>query len=134
MLICDLFAQHLHRLSVIVLLKLPIGPLAGSIYDRTVNVLQGCADHHIPQHKKGYGIKSSIYWRRKKLARIKYGRPQESLIRGPIFQQRKSDKLAYKIKIREGKANEQFSYSNCLHDALSVKRILQYLIVERPYV
>ena len=40
---------------------------------------------------------------------------------GPIFQQLKSDKLAYKIKIREGKENEKFSYSNGLHDALSEK-------------
>ena len=39
----------------------------------------------------------------------------------PIFQQRKSDKLADTIKIREGKENEQFSYSNSLHDALSEK-------------
>ena len=38
-----------------------------------------------------------------------------------IFKQRKSDKLAYKIKIREGNENEQFSYSNSLHDALSGK-------------
>ena len=40
---------------------------------------------------------------------------------GPIFQQRKSDKFAYKIKIREGKKNEPFSYSNSLHEALSEK-------------
>ena len=45
------------------------------------------------------------------------GMPQS----GPIFQHRKSDKLAYKIKIREDKENEQFSYSNSLHDALSEK-------------
>ena len=40
---------------------------------------------------------------------------------GPIFMQRNSDKLVYKIKIREGKENELFDYSNSLHDALSEK-------------
>ena len=43
---------------------------------------------------------------------------------GPIFQQRKSDKLAYKIKIPQGKKNELFSYSNSLHDALSQKKMV----------
>ena len=40
---------------------------------------------------------------------------------GPIFQQRKSDKLAYKIKNRECQESELFRYSNSLHDALSEK-------------
>ena len=86
---------------------------AGSIYDRTVDTLQEYADLYIPKHKKGYykfmwnqeldlfkekAISSNKVWKAA-------GKPHS----GPIFQQRKSDKLAYKIKIREGKENELFS-------------------------
>ena len=46
---------------------------------------------------------------------------------GPICQQRKSDKLAYTNKIREGKEIDQFSYSNSLHDVLSVKEGSDFL-------
>ena len=60
---------------------------AGSIYDRTANALQECADLYISEHK----ISCYKFWRNqeryllKEKARIKYGRPQESLIRGLSF-------------------------------------------------
>ena len=68
---------------------------------------------HIPKHKKGY----YKFWQNQELDLLKEkaissnkvwkaaGKPHS----GPIFQQRKSDKLAYKFKIREGKENERFS-------------------------
>ena len=75
---------------------------AGSIYDRTVIAIQDSAVLYIPKHKKGY---YKFWWNQeldllKEKARIKYGRPQESHIRSLSFG---NVKLAYKIKIREGK-------------------------------
>ena len=52
---------------------------------------------------KEKAISSNIVWK-------VTGKPHS----GSISQQRKSDKLAYKIKIREGKENELFSYSKSI--------------------
>ena len=98
---------------------------AGNIYDRTVNVLQEFADFYIPKHKKGYykfwWNQELDLWKEKAISSNKVLKAAGKPHSGPIFQQRKSDKLSYKIKIREGKKNEQFSYSNSLYDALSEK-------------
>ena len=84
---------------------------AGNIYDRTVNALQECADLYIPKHKKGY---YKCWWnqeldllKEKAISSNKVWKAAGKPHSGPIFQQRKSDKLAYKIKIREkfGKLN-----------------------------
>ena len=64
---------------------------------------------------KEKAISSNIVWK-------VTGKPHS----GSISQQRKSDKLAYKIKIREGKENEHFSYSNSLHDAFIRKKGGEY--------
>ena len=98
---------------------------AGNIYDRTVNALQECADLYIHKHKKGY---YKFWWNQeldilneKAISSNKVWKAAGKPPSGPIIQQLKSDKLASKIKIREGKENEKFSYSNGLHDALSEK-------------
>ena len=82
---------------------------AGSIYDRTVYALQECADLYTSKHKKGNykfcsnqeldlliekATSSNKVWKTT-------GKPHS----GPMYEQRKSDKLAYQIKLRECKEN-----------------------------
>ena len=40
---------------------------------------------------------------------------------GPIYTHKKSDKLAYKLHIRQGFNSEKLSFSNALHEAISHK-------------
>ena len=75
---------------------------AGSIYDRTVNTLQECADLYIPKHKKGY---YKFWWNQeldllqeKDISSNKVWKVAGKTHSGPIFQQRNWDKFAYKMK------------------------------------
>lgn len=95
-------------------------------YDKLVNTLQFRASISVPLHYKGFykfwwdqeldllkeeSVKSHSAW---KLA----GRPRC----GPIFNKYKSDKLAYKLRIRSSQQIEALSYTNDLNDALLQKQ------------
>jgi hypothetical protein len=100
--------------------------LINDVYDKLVNILQYCASQSVPVHYKGFykfwwdqeldllkdeSIKSHKLW---KVA----GRPRS----GPCFNKYKSDKLAYKSRIRNSQQDETLSYSNDLNDALLHKQ------------
>lgn len=95
-------------------------------YDKLTSILQCCASMSVPLHYKGYykfwwdqeldllkeeSIKSHTAW---KLG----GRPRS----GPCFNKYKSDKLAYKLRIRNNQEDERLSYTNDLNDALIQKQ------------
>jgi exonuclease III len=95
-------------------------------YDKLISILQYCASKSVPLHYKGFykfwwdqeldllkeeSIKSHTAW---KLA----GRPRS----GPCFNKYKSDKLAYKLRIRNNQEGEKLSYTNDLNDALILKQ------------
>ena len=95
-------------------------------YDKLVSTLQYCASTSVPLHYKGFykfwwnqeldllkeeSIKSHIDWK-------SAGRPRS----GPYFNRYKSDKLAYKLRIRSSQQDEVLSYTNDLNDALLQKQ------------
>jgi exonuclease III len=95
-------------------------------YDKLVSSLQYCASMSIPLHYKGFykfwwdqeldllkeeSIKSHKLW---KIA----GKPRG----GPYFDKYKSDKLAYKLRIRNSQQKETSCYTNDLNDALLQKQ------------
>jgi len=96
-----------------------------NIYDKTVCILQHCANMCVPKRRKnfykfwwnqeldllkGESIKSYKNWQ-------SAGRPRS----GVIFNKFRADKLAYKLAIRENQKREKCTYTNDLHDALSNK-------------
>lgn len=95
------------------------------LYNRTVAALQECANLVIPKHKKGF----YKFWWSQELDELKdkatascrlwkdAGKPRH----GSIQTKYKQDKLLYKKRIREARAEETNSISNDLHDALNHK-------------
>jgi hypothetical protein len=98
--------------------------LINDIYEKLILILTNCASLSVPHNYKGYykfwwdqeldlkeeSINSHNLW---KLA----GRPHN----GPCFSKYRSDKLAYKLRIRRGQEEETTSYTNDLNDALMAK-------------
>jgi exonuclease III len=95
-------------------------------YDKLVSSLQYCASMSIPSHYKSYykfwwdqeldllkeeSIKSHNLW---KIA----GKPRS----GSCYQKYRSDKLAYKARIRNSQQEETSCYTNDLNDALLQKQ------------
>jgi exonuclease III len=95
-------------------------------YDKLVSSLQYCASISVPLHYKGFykfwwdqeldllkedSIKSHVAWK-------SAGRPRS----GPYFNKYRSDKLAYKLRIRSSQQDEAVSYTNDLNDALLQKQ------------
>jgi hypothetical protein len=100
--------------------------LLNEIYEKLIAILQHCASLAVPKHEKGFykywwdqeldllkgeSIKSHNLW---KLA----GKPRN----GACFYKYRSDKLAYKLRIRYCQENETQNYTNDLHEALINKR------------
>jgi Reverse transcriptase (RNA-dependent DNA polymerase) len=96
------------------------------VYDKLVSSLQYCANMYIPLHYKGFykfwwdqeldllkeeSIKSHNLWKQA-------GKPRN----GPCFNKYKSDKLAYKLRIRNSQKEETSCYTNDLNDALLQKQ------------
>ena len=99
--------------------------LINDIYEKLILILTNCASLSVPHNYKGFykfwwdqeldllkeeSINSHNLW---KLA----GRPRN----GPCFSKYRSDKLAYKLRIRRGQEEETTSYTNDLNDALMAK-------------
>ena len=95
-------------------------------YDKLVSTLQYCTSVSVPVHYKGFykfwwdqeldllkeeSIKSHSAWK-------SAGRPRS----GPYFNKYRSDKLAYKLRIRSSQQDEVLSYTNDLNDALLQKQ------------
>jgi exonuclease III len=94
-------------------------------YLQVIDVLTVCADKFVPVHNKHF----YKFWWNQELDQLKdnsivsakqwkaAGRPRS----GHIFQQYKTNKLAYKQRIRTEQQREPLSYSNDLHEALCQK-------------
>jgi hypothetical protein len=92
------------------------------VYEKLVFILTNCASLSVPSNCKGY----YKFWWDQELDLLK----EESinshnlwkiagrLRNGPCFNKYRSDKLAYKLRIRRGQEEETTSYTNDLHDAL----------------
>ena len=99
--------------------------LINDVYEKLIIILNNCASLSVPQNQKGFykfwwdqeldilkeeSINSHNLW---KLA----GRPRN----GQCFNKYRSDKLAYKLRIRKGQEEETTCYTNDLHEALMTK-------------
>lgn len=95
-------------------------------YDKMVSVLQHCANAAVPERRKNFykfwwsqeldclkeeAVKSHSIWKAA-------GKPRS----GFCFDKYRSDKLAYKLAIREHQQQEKSAYSNDLHEALINKQ------------
>jgi len=96
------------------------------IYDKLVNVLQYCANAAVPERRKNFykfwwsqeldclkeeAIKSHRIWKAA-------GQPRS----GPCFNKFRTDKLSYKLAIREHQQQEKSAYTNDLHESLTNKQ------------
>lgn len=92
------------------------------VYNRVVSVLQDCSNATIPKYKKNF----FKFWWNQELDELKEkakssckmwkdaGKPKY----GQIFNRYKQDKLLYKQRIKQERAQETSSFTNELHDAL----------------
>ena len=100
--------------------------LIQQIYDDIIVVLNDGANRYVPRHRKNFykfwwdqeldllkeeSIKSHSAWK-------SAGRPRS----GPYFNKYRSDKLAYKLRIRSSQQDEVLRYTNDLNDALLQKQ------------
>jgi hypothetical protein len=96
--------------------------LLNYVYDNLIDILRYCASLSVPERRKNF----YKFWWDQELDHLKEeatkshklwkttGRPRN----GPCFDKYRSDKLAYKLRIRRSQQDETSEYSNDLHEAL----------------
>ena len=95
------------------------------MYESIVSGLSSCADSFITKHKKSF---LKFWWdqelnilKEKSINSNKIWKAAGKPHTGPVYTPKKFDKLAYKLRLRQGFNSEKLSFSNDLHEALSHK-------------